>query len=85
MPNPPSGKKAQKSDESEASKRLRIRSSMCRWEKMDEPAELLGRGLGRQELIGRVAREVGATQSSVRSALKADGVGKRAAGKAWPL
>lgn len=58
--------------ESNAYSRVRIRKAMTKWRLMDEPATLLGRGLGRDELIGRVAREVGASLRQVRSAIKAD-------------
>ncbi len=39
---------------------------------MDEPAALLGRSLGRDELIDRVSKEVGATLRQVRSAIKTE-------------
>lgn len=56
--------------ESEAGERQRIRQSMFKWEVLDEPGRRLGRGLGRTELIGRVAREVGQSLREVQSALK---------------
>ena len=48
----------------------RIRKSMLHWESMDLAGRLVGRGLGKKELIGRVARDVGASRSEVLSALK---------------
>jgi hypothetical protein len=57
--------------ESRAYERGRIRKSMLKWESMDGPARLLGRGLGRRELIGRVALEVGKTLREVHEALDA--------------
>ncbi len=55
-----------------AEERVRIRASMRKWRKMDETARLLGRGLGRNELLDRVSREVGASLRRVESALKTD-------------
>lgn len=43
---------------------------MKKWEEMDAPARLLGRGLGRKELLGRVAKDVGATIKEVGDALR---------------
>lgn len=48
----------------------RIRKAMTRWQDMDAAGKLLGRGLGRKEIIGRVVLETGATLSTVLSALK---------------
>ncbi len=56
--------------ESQASLLSRARKSMRRWTEMNEPARLLGRGLGRKELVARVARDVGATTRQVHCALK---------------
>ena len=50
--------------------RIRIQTSMRKWQKMDETARELGRGLGKRELVDRVAQEVGATLSRVRATLK---------------
>ncbi len=58
------------SPESRASQRALIQKSMRRWEEIDTLGREMGRGLGRKELIERVAREVGTTLSSVHSALK---------------
>ncbi len=44
---------------------------MSKWEDMDKAGRLAGRGLGRKELIDRVAREVGTSQRQVHSALSA--------------
>ena len=52
------------------SEAARIRQSMSRWTKMDEAARLLGRGLGRRELVERVALETGASARAVHDALK---------------
>lgn len=49
---------------------LRIRKSMTRWEDMDAAGKLIGRGLGRRALMGRVAMETGATLAAVQAALK---------------
>jgi hypothetical protein len=49
---------------------LRIRKSMTRWEDMDAAGRLIGRGLGRRALMGRVAMETGATLAAVQAALK---------------
>ena len=46
-----------------------IRKSMTKWESLDQAGRLAGRGLGRAELIDRVAKEVGASQRRVQSAL----------------
>jgi hypothetical protein len=48
----------------------RIRKSMTRWVDMDAAGRLLGRGLGRRALMGRVALETGATLAAVQAALK---------------
>ncbi len=48
----------------------RIRKAMTRWQDMDAAGKLLGRGLGRKEILGRVAMETGATLAAVVSALK---------------
>ena len=53
-----------------------IRKSMRRWEEIDALGREMGRGLGRKELIERVAREVGTTLSSVHSALKPEKGGR---------
>jgi hypothetical protein len=53
-----------------ALERTRIRTSMKKWQNMDEAARELGRGLGKRELIDRVAKEVGTTLREVHSALK---------------
>lgn len=50
--------------------RTLIRKSMRRWESMDEAARQLGRGLGKKELVHRVAKEVGASLRQVHSALR---------------
>jgi hypothetical protein len=78
MLNPAADKKAQKplvlsrelrqSDEFEQN---RIRKSMLKWQEMDAKACALGRGLGKKELVDRVAMEVGASSRQVHSALKA--------------
>jgi hypothetical protein len=47
-----------------------IRKSMGKWESMNQAGRLAGRGLGRAELIDRVAREVGTSANQVQSALK---------------
>jgi hypothetical protein len=57
-------------EEDEASVVKRIRKSMNNWEAMDATGRLAGRGLGRRELIGRVANEVGTSRAAVESALK---------------
>lgn len=49
---------------------LRIRKSMSRWVDMDAAGRLIGRGLGRRALMGRVALETGATIAAVQAALK---------------
>ena len=49
---------------------LRIRKAMARWRDMDAAGKLMGRGLGRRELIERVALETGTTAAAVSSALK---------------
>lgn len=56
--------------ENRALDRKRIQKSMRHWENMDMAGRELGRGLGRKELIARVAKEVGKTQETVLSALK---------------
>jgi hypothetical protein len=56
--------------EEEALVANRIRKSMRKWESMDQAGRLAGRGLGRAELIDRVATEVGASVNQVQSALK---------------
>jgi|GEM_PF-5298436 len=55
---------------SQADERASIRKSMRKWQEMDAPAKLLGRGLGKKELVERVAREVGTSSRRVQSALK---------------
>ena len=55
---------------SDDSEKTRIRKSMLKWTLMDEAACRLGRGLGKEELIARVAQEVGASLRQVRSALR---------------
>jgi len=79
MPNIPAGKIRPKprslskevrgQDDSEG---VRIRTSMRRWQAMDGPARLLGRGLGMKELVDRVALEVGASPRQVHCAIKPD-------------
>ena len=54
-----------------ADERARIQKSMRKWENIDETGRRLGRGLGRRELIGRVAKEIGATLDQVHRALRA--------------
>lgn len=49
---------------------VRIRKAMTRWKDMDAAGKKMGRGLGRRELIDRVATETGATAAAVLSALK---------------
>ena len=49
---------------------LRIRKAMSRWEDMDAAGKLLGRGLGRRNLVSRVALETGVTVAEVQAALK---------------
>ena len=56
--------------ESDPSERARIQKSMRRWQEMDGPARLLGRGLGMRELLDRVSKEVGVSLRQVQSALK---------------
>jgi hypothetical protein len=56
--------------EEESAVLQRIRKSMTRWQAMNQAGRLAGRGLGRRELIGRVADEVGTSRSEVESALK---------------
>lgn len=63
--------------ESHFSERARIRKSMRKWRKLDEPARLLGRGLGSKELTLRVARDVGASLRQVHGALKTAGERRR--------
>lgn len=48
----------------------RIRKAMARWKDMDAAGRQMGRGLGRQELLGRVAMETGSTVAAVKSALR---------------
>ena len=55
--------------ETKTAEKKRIRESMSRWEGMDQTARRLGRGLGRRELIGRVARECGKSARVVSEAL----------------
>ena len=43
---------------------------MSKWESMNQAGLLAGRGLGRKELIDRVAKEVGTSPNQVQSALK---------------
>ena len=66
----PRGGFAAGSAEGRASERALILKSMRRWEEIDALGREMGRGLGRKELIERVALEVGTTLSSVHSALK---------------
>lgn len=54
-----------------AAERTRIRTSMDKWLRLDEPAKRLGRGLGRKELLERVALDVGLSLRQVHSALRA--------------
>ncbi len=61
---------AREARENAAGERSRILKSMKKWEEMDAPARLLGRGLGRKELLGRVAKDVGATIREVSTVLK---------------
>lgn len=77
MPNTPVGKKEPESRvapkdprEREVFERTRILNSMRKWRQMDEPARLLGRGLGKKALIDRVAMEVGVSLRRIHSALK---------------
>jgi hypothetical protein len=56
--------------ENEVSVVKRIQKSMSHWKAMDSAGRLVGRGLGRRELIGRVANEVGLSRAAVESALK---------------
>ncbi len=62
--------KAREARDAAAGERTRILKSMKKWEEMDATARLLGRGLGRKELLGRVAKDVGATIKEVGAALK---------------
>ena len=55
---------------SEPNEQSRIQNSMLKWRKMDETASLLGRGLGRKELLSRVAKDVGLSIRKVECALK---------------
>jgi hypothetical protein len=48
----------------------RIEQSMLRWRKMDETARRLGRGLGADELVERVALEMSVSPCYVRDTLK---------------
>ncbi len=66
----PSNSQPRELSERDASEPARIRRSMSKWEKMNEPAQLLGRGLGKRELCQRVARDVGASLARVLEALK---------------
>ena len=54
----------------DAFERTHILVSMRKWQTMDDPARLLGRGLGMKELADRVAKEVGTSLRQVQSALK---------------
>ncbi|MBI3553354.1 MAG: hypothetical protein HY077_12740 [Elusimicrobia bacterium] len=56
--------------EERAAERVMIRKSMRRWESMDGAAKELGRGLGKKELIDRVAKEVGTSLRQVHCALR---------------
>ena len=67
---PPAANKAPSTREPESPEEVRIRQSMTRWTKMNETARLLGRGLGRRELVERVALETGASARAVHDALK---------------
>ena len=55
--------------ESKIERRL-IHKSMRKWESIDMTGRHLGRGLGKKELIDRVAKEVGKTLREVYAALK---------------
>lgn len=55
---------------SEPNLSTRIKTSMRKWMSMNEVGLELGRGLGRRELIDRVAKEVGTTLREVQSALR---------------
>ncbi len=56
--------------EREAVESALIRKSMCKWQRIDEVGRELGRGLGKKELIDRVAQEVGTTLRQVQCALR---------------
>ena len=56
--------------ENEALERALIRTSMLKWKGMDETARRMGRGLGRKELLDRVALDVGKSLRQVQAALK---------------
>ncbi|OIO07515.1 MAG: hypothetical protein AUJ52_10170 [Elusimicrobia bacterium CG1_02_63_36] len=73
MADHPAEKKSRRKQSStpdEAQETARIRKSMSKWQSMDAPARLLGRGLGRRELERRVASEVGITLRQVQVALR---------------
>jgi hypothetical protein len=54
----------------DASERALIQKSMRRWVEIDALGREMGRGLGRKELIERVALEVGMPVGFVQSVLK---------------
>jgi hypothetical protein len=54
----------------EASERKLIQKSMLKWENMDMTGRRLGRGLGRKEMLDRVAQETGNSLRLVHIALK---------------
>jgi len=58
--------------ESQAQVFARIRKAMRVWIAMDQTARRLGRGLGRREIIARVAVESGVTASVVAEACKGE-------------
>ncbi len=60
--------------ENDAGRTSRIRKSMRHWRLMDEAGSRLGRGLGRRELIARVAMETGVSQREVESAVRREAV-----------
>jgi hypothetical protein len=50
--------------------RPRVLKALQKWIKMDEAACTLGRGLGRRELLKRVALDTGSSERQVQSALR---------------
>jgi hypothetical protein len=66
----PRGAAPAQTEEGRALERTLIRTSMRKWESIDLHGRELGRGLGRKELIERVARDVGTSLRHVLSALK---------------
>ena len=52
-----------------ARERTLVAESLRKWEAINESGRLLGRGLGKKELLDRVAMEVGMTLSQVHCAL----------------